>query len=470
MIEKGINPRDFGAKGNGESNDTQALQTSIDKCSERGGGIISLENGVFLTGTLFLKDNVTINIAKGAELKAVPISDEFKYVKHNYQSRMDTVPRRAVIYAENVKNITICGEGTFTGGGGMYDVFPSYKGEDPIRPFGFHFIDCENVVVKDITMRNSAYWMQRYLYCKNLRLENLKVWNHPIMEDKYKEKWDCVNSDGMDIDSCQDVFISNCMIDSGDDAICLKSEGNKPCKNIVITNCILATHASGIKFGTGAIGGFQNITVSNCVVRRSEATEMNHPLESWGGLAGIDLTCVDGGVMENITFNNISIDGVDTPIHIQVGNRLSKDVDDNGYTPQIINNDKNVDNIPVIKRASKVNGVILSNITASNVGKYPCSIHGYKGNKLQNIILKDIIIKCAIPGTEDDKNTKTDWAGNLYPGPHKAVDVFGMSIYEVDNLLMNNVIITPAEGEVREGIAFENVTNLKKENVIIMKK
>lgn len=105
------------------------------------------------------------------------------------------------------------------------------------------FINCEGVRVADLTMRDSAFWMQRYLGCRNVFLRGLDIYNHCNQ-----------NNDGIDVDSSRDVVISDCIVDSSDDAICLKSEGAAPAENIVISNCIIATHASGFKLGSGIDG------------------------------------------------------------------------------------------------------------------------------------------------------------------------------------------------------------------------
>ena len=467
-----LDPRAFGAQGDGVQSDTVALQKCIDACSENGGGAIALEGGTFLSGTLYLKDNITLCIEKGACLKAVPNPDEFHYANHSYRSRMDVVPWRIFLYAEGKENITICGEGTFEGGGGNYDLFPSYTDNDPIRPYGLFFVGCKNITVKGIHLRNSSFWMQRYLYCNHVRLEDLDVWNHPEMDERYKGEWPCQNSDGIDIDSCQNVFISNCCIDSGDDAICIKSEGEDPSENIVITNCIVATHASGIKFGTGSVGGFRNIQVSNCVIRRSEATKMTHCCGSLGGLAGIDLATVDGGLMENITFTNLSIDGVDSPIHIQVGNRQSGTFKTQGYGDSEIDSslDATHKNIARISGVSQVRGVVLSQISISNPGKYACAIHGYEGNKIEDVVLRDIRIQYSTPGTEEDRNFKKDWAATSgYPNPRQTTEVYGFYIGEVDHILLDHITLIPAAGEVREAMAYDQVENLIERDIVIKK-
>jgi len=205
---------------------------------------------------LTLKSNVTLFINTGSTLKAVADQDEFQLVQSSVISRMDVVPWKAFIRADSQQNITICGGGTIDASGDAAS-FRDGVENSPNRPYGLCIINCEKVVVEDLYLRSSAFWMQRYLQCSGVRLSKLNVFNHANK-----------NNDGIDVDSSNDVIISDCIIDSSDDGICIKSEGEAPVKNIVVTNCIVASHASALKLGTGSVGGFENIAFSNIVVNQ----------------------------------------------------------------------------------------------------------------------------------------------------------------------------------------------------------
>src|SRR5690606_23540721 len=176
-----------------------------------------------LTGTIFLRSNISIYLSPGAIWKAVNAITAFPYLETVVMSRENKSQRRALIYASNAHNIKNYGEGTIDGGGdyGIFKVKEGSKDRYNFRPFGVYFVKCQNISLDGIHMQNSAFWMQRYQSCKNLRLTNLSIYNH----SNY-------NNDGIDIDGCEDVFVSNCLVDSTDDALCLKSEGSDKCRNI----------------------------------------------------------------------------------------------------------------------------------------------------------------------------------------------------------------------------------------------
>ncbi len=443
--------RSFGAVGDGSTDDTDALQAAIDACCSAGGGRVVLSGGVFLSGTLILRSRLTLEIQEDAVLKAVPDIDRYQYMATGYRSRMDTTPWRAFLFARDEEDISIVGGGEFDGCGGRHDIFTNHQDNDPYRPYGLFLVGCKNVTVKDLEMRNSVFWMQRYLYCDGVRLENLDIWNHSNQ-----------NNDGIDIDSSQNVFISNCKVDASDDGICLKSEGEDPVKNVVVTNCIVASHASAIKLGTGSVGGFKNITISNCVIRRSQATEMNHPYEAWGGLVGLDMATVDGGPMRNILFSNISIDGVETPIFVRLGNRLSSDFNNNGYRGQELVDHRGADIAggARIKGEGSMRGISFSNIRARNVGPIASVVAGYEGNPVRDVTLRDVSIEASESGVEADLHAKPNWASNIYPVNRTPADghnlpVYGLMFRHVEGAFLDNVRFAAAEGEPRPAYSIE---------------
>ena len=173
------------------------------------------------------------------------------------------------------------------------DDFAFYKS----RPYLIRMINCRNILLRDITIMNSPMWVQHYLLCEDVNIDGIKV-NSRVNH----------NNDGIDIDGCQRVRISNCDIVSGDDAIVLKSTLDIPCKNVTITNCVLSSDCNAFKLGTETNGGFQNIVFSNCTIYDTP-------------LAGITLQMVDGGTLERVSVSNITMNNVGTAIFIRLGNR-----------------------------------------------------------------------------------------------------------------------------------------------------
>ncbi|MEI6846013.1 MAG: glycosyl hydrolase family 28-related protein, partial [Candidatus Firestonebacteria bacterium] len=260
-----INVKESGAAGDGRVNDTAVLQKAIDECSVSGGTVF-LPSGVYSTGTLFMKSNVTLHIAKGAVLRGRPDLSIFPHIVSKVPSTLEKAPWRAFIYAYEQKNISIVGEGTISPNG-EHKIFQDNIGDSPDRPYGIHFVRCKNITVSSIKILNPAFWAQRYRECEDLTIKGISVFAHANF-----------NNDGLDIDGCNRVIVSDCRIDSSDDALCFKSHGNRPCEEVVVANCILSSHASAIKFGTGSVGGFKKISISNCVVKPSEAKHVVHPL------------------------------------------------------------------------------------------------------------------------------------------------------------------------------------------------
>ncbi len=285
--------------------------------------------------------------------------------------------------------------------------------------------------------------MQRYLNCHHVKLSGLDIYNHANL-----------NNDGLDIDSSDDVMVSDCFIDSSDDAICIKSEGENPAKNIVITNCVIATHASAIKTGTGSVGGFENISISNVVIRRSKSKVMMHPLKAWGGLTGIDILTTDGGPLRNIVISNITMEGVENPLHIRLGNRLSGNVSHQGYSGDgdQMQGVKPGNESAKVKNQFILQDVTISGIVARDVGPYPVIIAGFEGHPVTGVTLRDVSIRYGTPGTGADMETPPNWNAGGYPGRGMYgthLPVYGLITNYTKDLVIENFRAVPAPGEVR---------------------
>ncbi|MFC2116918.1 glycoside hydrolase family 28 protein, partial [Bacteroidota bacterium] len=302
------NIRDYGAAGDGVQLDTRAIQNAVDKCAEKGGKV-QIPKGKYLTGTIYLKSNVHIQFDAGAILYGSTNLDDYPKNDPDIEFYGSAWLDYSLFYAENVENVTLSGNGMIDGQGGM---FPIENNEKPFRymnrPYIFWFINSKDILVEGLYLRNSALWMQHYLACENVTIRGINVYNHSNK-----------NNDMIDIDGCKNVFISDCIGDSDDDGLTIKSTSARISENIVVTNCIISSHCNAIKCGTESSGGFRNITISNCIIRPSSS-----PTKIYGefnGDGGIALEMVDGGIMENVSISNIVIEGPQVPLFIRLGNR-----------------------------------------------------------------------------------------------------------------------------------------------------
>jgi polygalacturonase len=245
-----FDPYDFKAKGDGKTLDTEAIQGAIDSCHRSGGGKVYLNSGHFRSGTIYLKDNVTLFIEAGAILQASDSLDDFPSKVSQYPSySKEMVTLKAFIYAEDVNNISIAGKGIIDGNGDHWVEGPYGSPSFSKRPRILHLRGCRNISVRDVTLVNSASWVQSYQSCFNLVIDGITVdsrENKDIEKERYAEV-PGRNTDGLDLVDCEKVRISNCYINSGDDAICLKSLSHyEACRDIIISNCVITSNASGI--------------------------------------------------------------------------------------------------------------------------------------------------------------------------------------------------------------------------------
>lgn len=211
-------------------------------------------------------------------------------------------------------------------------------------------------------MLNAPIWNQHYLDCEDLFINTIYVYSHGAR-----------NNDGIDIDGCRRVVLSNSIIDSDDDGIVLKSTGAAACEDIVITNCVVSSFCNAIKAGTETTGGFKNITISNCVIKPS--LEKGKPI--WDtpriGVSGLSLMVVDGGILEGFTVNNLTIEGTESPIYIRLGNRAR------AHTPGT-----------TVHKIGEVKNITINNVVAYNSGTWGSSITGLEGHSIENVSLNNI--------------------------------------------------------------------------------
>ncbi len=430
---------EFQVTSDPRKNQTTEIQKAIDTVSEAGGGTLVFPSGVYCTATVYLKSNVTIHLEAGAVWQGIPDMALYPDIEPAIISRMDTTPWKAFIYAFDQENITLRGEGTIDGRGD-HEVWQTGKGNDPNRPYGLHIIGCRNVRVEGLRLRQSAFWMQRYLQCDGVYLSGLKVFNHANH-----------NSDGVDVDSCQNVIVSDCHIDSSDDALCFKSEGAPPCEYVTVTNCVLRSFASAFKLGTGSIGGFRHFSVSNLTIHKPSVQNSTHSLKAEAGLMGIDLGNVDGGVMENINISNVVIEKVETPIFIKLGDRQSRSDRGGPWA----------DAPPA--RPGCIRNVRITNVTATDVGPIASAIVGFEGNVISGLVLSGITIATARP-PKQAHDWDVDLQAKLYPMNrifNSDLPAYGFYIAYAQGLILSDINLLPGDGDERPAIALQNCEDIR---------
>ena len=345
--------RDFGATPDGTTLCTAAIQKAIERCAADGGGTVRLPAGSWLTGTIFLRSRVTLQLDTGCTL--LGSTNRVDYLHRRSDDPPDAAPVvHDLIVGEKLERIAIRGSGKIDGNG---SVWRDPKGK---RPKAIMLSSCRDALVEGIRIESTGSWAQHYRNCDRLTLHGITVFNHASF-----------NNDGLDVDSCRDVTITGCNIDSDDDALCLKSTSNLPCENVTISDCKVSSHCNGIKMGTESGGGFLNINISRCSVSSPKRSKVIYGKQR--GLAGIALEIVDGGRMDRVSVSDIAIEGVSVPIFVRLGNRARI------YKPATTK-----------PGVGSLQNVTLRNITARGCSTIGCSITGLPDHPVRNVTLENI--------------------------------------------------------------------------------
>lgn len=419
----------YGAVGDSVTDNTAAIQRAIDACTVTGGKVY-FPAGKFLTTTLYLKSNVTLHITAGATILGHKDTKHYPYLDAGIRFYGDEWAKQSLIFCKGQENVGIEGNGTIDGQGGAF-VINTIKKPDRYRdrPYLLWFAGCRNVRVRDVTLRNSAFWMQHYLGCEFVWIENIRVWNHSNK-----------NNDMIDIDGCRNVSINGLIGDSDDDGITVKSTSPRISENITITNCVISSHCNALKLGTESTGGFRNIAISNCVIKPSAQQTTIYGLPAGNG--GIALELVDGGIMENITIDNVVIEGPQVPIFLRLGNRAR----------------------PFMKGApapppGRARNISLSNITAKGADETGCPISGIAATPLENIRLQHIYLETKGGGTNVNLQAPVPEKEAEYPEGTMfgQLPAYGFYIRHVKDIRLSDITIRTAGKETRPGIALSGV-------------
>ncbi len=441
--------REFGAKGDGKTLDTLPLNRAIEAAASSGGGTVCFPAGNYLSYSIHLKSHVGLYLAHGATIVAAdPPAEgasggydaaESNQPWENYQDFGHNHWHNSLIWGEGLEDISVCGPGLIWGKSLSRGWGSGPKAEQPgAGNKAIALKNCRNVLLRDFSILHGGHFGILATGVDNLTIDNLKI---------------DTNRDGMDIDCCRNVHVSNCSVNSPwDDGICLKSSFAlgyaRATEMVTISNCLLSgsfqegrlldatwkrfgpgekvPRTGRIKFGTESNGGFKNIAVANCV---------------FDGCNGLAIESVDGAVIEDVSITNITMrDLVGAPIFLRLGARMRGPAD-----------------VPV----GGLRRVILSNITCQSAASpLICSIlAGIPGHPIEDVKLSNITIIHLGGGSRDDAMRQLAEKEKDYPEPNMfgTTPAHGFFIRHVRGLQMDSVKIVHANEEARPAFVLDDV-------------
>lgn len=459
---------DYGAKADGKSINTIAIQKAIDAAFKNKGGRVIFPKGNFLSGSIILKSNVTLYFEEESVL--LGSTNPKDYFNMAFEGRPvspknDDNSQMALILAHRGKNIALKGKGTIDGQGlqlalnidslhhAGIAVDPKYsvrrnRPNETMRPKLFRFSQCDNVLIEGLKAGEASCWGLSFELCTNLTLDNLKIVN--------RSYW---NNDGIDITDCKNVRVVNCDINSADDGICLKSYyPGYYNDSVYIANCNIRSSASAIKFGTASFGGFKNVTIKNITVYDTFRS-------------AIAIESVDGAVIENIDVSNIVAVNTGNAIFIRLGQRSGDK----------LGSIKNV-------RIKNIKAQVPFGRPDSNYdlrgpevdffhNPFPSSIVGLEGYAIENVVLENIEIN--YPGRASkgmayiplSRLNQVPEAAKDYPefSMFGELPAFGFYVRHVNGISLKNIKLTLDDADFRPAFVFDDVQNLKMEAIDLPK-
>ena len=448
---------DFGAVPDGVTLNTSSIQAAIDFVSSKGGGRVVFTPGNYVTGSIYIKNNVTLHLEKGAAI--LGSLNPYDYVRDTTAGWM------ALIFSIKQKNIGITGAGMVNGRG--FDVATRFvdfvhfgliddklsndRVNETRRPENIHFLLCDSVTVKGITLKDPGCWNQQYDQCRNLLVDGVTV--------DAKSYW---NNDGIDVVDCNDVVIRNCYFDAADDVYCFKS--HRPygvSENVLVENCIGRSSANGIKFGTVTQGKFKHFRFKNITIFDTYRS-------------AITIASVDGAQIEDVVIDSVKSLNTGNPIFLRLGTRNTRE-----------------GNVPCLK------DIVIRNLYAEVPFGKPDAGYSYEGPvedlprnvcpsiiaglpdlRIQNVRLENIEIvypgnadpEYAFRGCTDKDLDSIPEQEKRYPefSNWKELPAWGFYIRHADGIVFDNVKITVAGEDYRPAIVTDDVNGLRLKNLTII--
>lgn len=334
------NVAEYGVTGDGKTNNTRAIEGLIAKMAANGGGMLYFPAGEYVTGTIELKDNMTLFLESGAVILGSESPEDYPMITSETLEGYNRGGHSGLIKAFGAKNVSVCGRGTIDGRGQSWWSHP----ENEHRPRVIQMILCENVLIDGVTIINSPMWTVHPICCNNVKISNISI----------KNPYNSPNTDGINPESCSGVHITNCTIDVGDDCLTLKSgtetdlfQKQHPCENIVVSNCVMRNGHGGVVIGSEMSGGVKNVTITNCIF---DGTDRGIRIKT---------RRKRGGIVEDVIFSNIIMRNTLVPLVINGYYACGADVDPEDMNVFGLGKVSLGDGTPIIRNIS------ISNIRAT---------------------------------------------------------------------------------------------------------
>ncbi len=443
--------RQYGAVGDGQALDTDAINKAIEAAADAGGGTVHFPAGTYLSFSIRLKSNIALYLDHGATLLAAEPTESQGYDlaeanewgdERKYQDFGHSHWHDSLIWGENLVNVSILGPGMIHGKG-----LRKWDSDKPgVGNKAIALKLCRNVIIRDVTFLKGGHFCILPTGVDNFTIDNVKI---------------DTNRDGINVDCCRNVRISNCTINSpNDDAIVLKSSFAlgyaRATENVTITNCQVTGYDEGtfldgtfqrtqerapdrggvtgrIKFGTESNGGFKNITISNCVFERCR---------------GLALETVDGGLLEDVTISNITMrDITNSPFFLRLGRRM-----------------RGPDGVPVGKlRRINISDVIVYNANP----RYGSLIIGIPGHEIEDVRLSNIRILVKGGAPKEQASVEVPELEDGYPDPRNfgQIPAYGFFIRHVKGIELNNVTVGFENEDQRPAFILDDVKQAELNNV-----
>lgn len=333
--------RTYGATGDGCTTDHAAFQRAIDHCAEGGGGMVVVPPGRYRCGSIQLRSNIRLHLEAGAEIHGSENPDDYEIICPT-SSGIHARSYMAMIHADEEDDISISGSGSIHGGGTAPLPGPEYLLQR-FRPSVFLFRGCHGLRVADVQIKDSRYWTIHLLRSRDVRIRGISISNH-----RHR-----LASVGIVADSSQDVLVSDCIIEAGDDGIAIKSTCAEPCENVTVVNCIIRSSQAAFKIGAQSIGTISNIMFSNSIIT--------------GSHVGIGVYMKDGGLFSDISFCNLSI-AADNEFPITIDATSRSDA---------------ARNLPGQIRDLRISGISMH-------ARGRCYVQGHRQSPIEHLLIRDV--------------------------------------------------------------------------------